>query len=106
MNIFNEDGTIDRDKLNIGARALHKEINDREMEKALELSDAGWTPEIEEQHTPHPFTGNVDVASWYWRRPARRKGQKGRRYLSTNQAWNALKRGRDTKTKQTRTTNE
>ena len=90
--IFNDDGTIDREKLDIAARASHKESNDAEMEKALELSAAGWTPEIEKHHTPHPLTGNVDVMSWYWRRPARRKGQKGRRYLSTNQAWNALNR--------------
>lgn len=90
--IFNADGTIDREMLDIAARAGHKESNDAEMEKALELSAAGWSPEIEKHHTPHPFTGNVDVMSWYWRRPARRKGQNGRRYLSTNQAWNALRR--------------
>lgn len=92
FSIFNDDGTIDREMLDIAARASHKESNEAEMEKALELSAAGWTPEIEKQHTPHPFTGNVDVMSWYWRRPARRKGSKGKKYLSTNQAWNALKK--------------
>lgn len=95
INIFNKDGTIDREMLDIGAQALHKESNDAEMEKALELSAAGWTPEIEKQHTPHPFTGSVDVMSWYWRRPPRRQGAKGRRFLSTNQAWNALQRERE-----------
>ena len=90
--IFAEDGTIDREMLDIAAREGHKQRNDADMEKALELSAAGWTPELEPQHTPHPFTGCVDVMSWYWRRPPRRKGSKGRRYLSTNQAWNALKK--------------
>lgn len=91
MNFFNADGTVDRELLEIGARAEHKKQNDEEMEKALELSAAGWTPEIE-HHTPHPFTGSVDVMSWYWRRPSRKKGQKGRRFFSTNQAWNALQK--------------
>jgi hypothetical protein len=30
---------------------------------------------------------------WYWRAPPKRKGSKGRKYLSTNQAHNALLRG-------------
>jgi hypothetical protein len=101
IQIFNEDGTIDMEKLKISAMALHKEANDAEMEKALELSAAGWTPEIEKHHTPHPYTGSVDVMSWYWRRPARRKGQKGRRYLSTNQAWNAYKKAAHSKPRAT-----
>ena len=92
INIFNEDGSIDREMLEIGARACHKESEDAEMEKALKLSEAGVTPEIEDHHSRHPFTGNVPVMSWYWRRPPRRKGQKGRFFLSTNQAFNALKK--------------
>ncbi|MFK5923259.1 MAG: hypothetical protein QM496_13865 [Verrucomicrobiota bacterium] len=87
--ILNDDGTIDLEMLEIGARNSHKEANEKEMEKALELSSAGWT---QEQHVCHPFTKSVDVMSWYWRRPARRKGMKGRLFLSTNQAYNAMNR--------------
>ncbi len=91
-NLFNPDGTVDREMLEILARKGHKESNDAEMEKALELSAAGWQAELGPGHVPHPFTGSVDVMSWYWRRPPRRKGSKGRLFLSTNQAYMALKR--------------
>ena len=89
---FNEDGTLDREMLEILSRQDHQERNAQDMEKALELSAAGWTAEIEKHHTPHPFTGSVDVMSWYWRAPSKRPGKKGRKYLSTNQAWNAYQR--------------
>ncbi len=92
FRLFNADGSLDREMLEIAARCGHKESNAADMEKALELSAAGWSPEIEKQHTPHPFTGSVDVMSWYWRSPPKRQGWKGRRYLSTNQAWDALKK--------------
>ena len=38
--------------------------------------------------------------SWFWRRPPRKKGSKGRRYLSTNQAWMALRRENNQPTEQ------
>lgn len=94
FNIFNDDGTVDMEMLNIAARAYHKESNDAEMEKALQLSAAGWQAELGPGHSPHPYTGCVDVMSWYWRRPAKTKGRKGRRFLSTGQAWNAFQRER------------
>ncbi len=78
--------------LTIAAMADHAKAERAEMEKALQLSAAGWKAEIQKHHTAHPFTGNTDVMSWYWRRPARRKGSKGRLYLSTNQAWNAMRK--------------
>jgi len=71
--------------LSLAARAGREESNQREMEKAIELWLAGWTSE-----TPH--STQEDVMSWYWRRLPRRKGKPGRRYLSTQQAYNAMKR--------------
>ena len=34
----------------------------------------------------------TELWQWQWRRPPRRKGSKGRLFLSTNQAYNALMR--------------
>jgi hypothetical protein len=92
FNIFNPDGTVDHEMLQIAARHYHKASNDAEMEKALVLSEAGWTPVLDEAHTPHPFTGSVDVMSWYWRRPPLGRKKVGRLFDSTNQAFNALKK--------------
>jgi hypothetical protein len=91
-NLYNPDGTIDREMLDLCARHSHQQSNQAEMEKALALSAAGWTAEITPHHTPHPFTGSVDVMSWYWRSPPKGRSKKGRRYLSTNQAHTALVR--------------
>jgi len=89
FDIFNADGSVDTEMLSLAARHCHKQGNEAEMEKALKLSAAGWKAEIHPQHTRHPFTGCVDVMSWYWRSPPKRKGN-GRLYLSTSQAFNAL----------------
>jgi hypothetical protein len=51
--------------------------------QCYELWMNGWTVEP---------NGRDESWAWYWRRPARRAGQKGRKFLSTNQAFNALKR--------------
>jgi hypothetical protein len=51
------------------------------------LLAAGWKFELPAVHDSEPW-------QWYWRRPARRKGSKGRLFLSTNQAFNALQRER------------
>lgn len=53
--------------------------------QALALMAAGWTID---------FAGNAATEPWqlYWRRPPRRKDSRGRRYLSTQQAYNALMR--------------
>ncbi len=92
LSPFNPDGTLDREMFDLLARASYQESEKKDMEQALELSAAGWQAEIQPHHTPHPFTGNVSVMSWYWRRPSKRKGKPGRLFLSTNQAFNALKR--------------
>lgn len=46
---------------------------------------AGWKFELPAINDPEPF-------QWYWRRPPRRKGVKGRLFRSTNQAYLALMR--------------
>lgn len=35
---------------------------------------------------------DLELWQWQWRRPPRRRGSKGRLFLSTNQAYNALQR--------------
>ena len=58
----------------------------REGEKqANDLLAAGWRFEL-------PDVSDPEVWQWYWRAPPKRAGGKGRKYLSTNQAWNALQR--------------
>lgn len=59
------------------------------------LLQAGWSFELPEvvNHNPpkhdwsHTFS---EPWQWYWRSPPKRKGKKGRKYLSTTQAFNAL----------------
>lgn len=71
--------------LELGARASREQMNERDMEQAIELWLAGWTSE-----TPHG--SQQDIFSWYWRRPSRRPGKPGRKFLSTTQALNTLRR--------------
>lgn len=71
--------------LELGAKALREEMNEKDMDQAIALWLAGWTSE-------QPNARQTDVMSWYWRAPAKRKNSKGRRYYSTNQAFNAMNR--------------
>lgn len=75
-------------------------IGSHDMDQAMELWAAGWTSEVPnpEHHGKHGFWSHTQVMSFYWRRPPRRPGKPGRRYLSTNQAWMALKREQDAST--------
>lgn len=57
-------------------------------QQALELWQAGWTSESERP--------DAQVMSWYWRAPSKRPGKQGRKYLSTNQAFNAMRRNLST----------
>lgn len=65
--------------------AIRENSNTRDFQKATELWMAGWTSES-------PSKTQIDVMSWYWRAPSKRPGKPGRRYLSTNQAFSAMKR--------------
>lgn len=69
--------------------------DDHDMEKALELSDAGWLaidPRNPNLPPPKTIWEKTPVMSWRWRAPAKRDGKLGRLYTSTNQAFNALQR--------------
>lgn len=77
------------------------------VEESLEQADAllfaGWSfelPEIvnriEDRHGSYRPMMGTEVWQWYWRAPPKRQGQKGRRYLSTNQAYRALMREKKT----------
>lgn len=78
-------GTPDgRMLLDLLARASFEESESLDLDQAMELWAAGWKSES--------VTPNSQVMSWYWRSPPKRKGSKGRQYLSTNQAWMAFRR--------------
>ncbi len=89
-----------RSLLDLLAVAGREECDESEMGKAVELWLAGWTselpasyntPEAQERAKTDPWSACA-VMSWYWRAPSKRPGKPGRRYLSTNQAFNAMKR--------------
>lgn len=69
------------------ARAWKDQAEIRDLGQACDLWGVGWKSE-----TPHGERQS-EVMSWYWRSPSKRPGKPGRRFLSTNQAWNALRRG-------------
>lgn len=77
-------------------RADYEEHDAEQMELAIELWTAGWTSEL-----PCPeiqlgddmdFWRKVQTMSLYWRAPSKRPGRPGRRYLSTQQAYNAMQK--------------
>ena len=61
---------------------LH-ESEQKQRRQAWRLLEAGWRFEMPE----HEY---LDIMSWSWRAPPKRKGRAGRKYLSTNQAYNAM----------------
>lgn len=71
--------------IQLAGKALREQMNETDMEQAIVLWMAGWKSET-------PSKTQVDVMSWYWRRPPIGKRTVGRLFLSTNQAFNALKR--------------
>lgn len=84
--IFGADGkTFNREALERYAAQLRAEQEDRDFDLAIELWLAGWTSE--------PIRDGLPIMSWYWRRPPRGKRKRGRLFLSTSQALNALRRG-------------
>ncbi len=100
MAEIEERGT--RTLLDLCGCAMREEADARDMELAIELWLAGWKSEMPLGYTSpealeaakHDPWRRCPVMSWYWRRPSRRAGKPGRRYLSTNQAWRALQRER------------
>lgn len=66
-------------------------VNGESYQQALDLWQAGWTSECEKP-VSLDFWAQKQVMAWYWRRPSKRPGKPGRKYLSTNQAWQAMKK--------------
>lgn len=77
------------------SKAGREHADEKDMEQAIELWAAGWTSEIPEcyRHNSKDFWRQCPTMSLFWRRPSRRPGKPGRKYLSTNQAFMAMKRG-------------
>lgn len=73
------------------ARHQERQIKDFENE-ALPLMLAGWTSEDPSPSNSKDPWRQTQVMSLYWRAPSKRPGNPGRRYLSTTQAFNAMKR--------------
>lgn len=59
-------------------------------EQAVPLMMAGWTMETPNPTNSKHFWSQTQIMSLYWRAPSKRPGKPGRRYLSTNQAFNAM----------------
>lgn len=75
----------DRTLLTLAGMAWREEMNENDLDLAMELWAAGWSSET--------LSGTqADIFSWYWRRPPIGKRPKGRLFLSTNQAINALRK--------------
>lgn len=84
--IVNGNAEISRQAMHIGCQCTMLESREAALPQVDALMAAGWTFELPDVSGPEPW-------QWYWRRPARRKGKKGRKFLSTNQAFNAMLRG-------------
>ncbi len=93
--------------LGISVEELHQRVEASNLEsrragakQADALIDAGWKFELPEvvNHDPennHDWSGiESEPWQWYWRSPPKRKGSKGRKYWSTNQAYNAMMKGK------------
>ncbi len=59
-----------------------KEMREGCQHQVDALLEAGWRFE--------PVNADSEPWQWYWRRPPRKRNSKGKLYLSTNQAYNAL----------------
>lgn len=75
---------VDHEALRLLAEEGLRERRDHDFEKAIELWMAGWTS--------HPVRKKSEIMAWYWRRPPIPPRKKGRLYLSTDQALNALRK--------------
>ncbi len=76
-------------------KASFEERNRKDWEEqAVPLMLAGWAIEQPDghKHNSKDFWRQPQAMSLYWRRPSRRPGKPGRRYLSTNQAYMAMQK--------------
>lgn len=73
-----------------GAEEAKLETRRRAVQQCDLLIDANWRFEIPEIVNNAKY--ETEPWQWYWRAPPKRKGKKGRRFLSTQQAYNFLMR--------------
>lgn len=67
-------------------------VGSHDMDQAMALWASGWTSEVPNPNNSKDFWRQPQVMSFYWRAPSKRPGKPGRRYLSTNQAFNAMQK--------------
>lgn len=75
---------VDKEALRQLANDWREEARDKDFGKAIELWMAEWTS--------YPQSPKHEIMSWYWRRPPRPGRKKGRLYLSTDQAYRAMRK--------------
>lgn len=95
MSLFNNRLLPLPDWLVNGAEEVKLEARRNALVECDALLDAGWKFELPEivNHNPPKQDWSKSESEpwqWYWRSPPRRRGSKGRRYLSTSQAYRAL----------------
>lgn len=80
------DDIYDPVRFKVLVRQTIEEARARDMVQVRALLQAGWKLELPE--------GDYDYEpyQWQWRAPAKRANSRGRKYLSTNQAFNAMNR--------------
>lgn len=94
------DNMCTSDFMNAAAQEVMLEIRADCMHEVDALLAAGWKYELPEivnrKEFDQPRMLDTEPWQWYWRRPPRRKNSKGKRFLSTAQAYNALKKEQNT----------
>lgn len=85
--IFGEDGkTFNKPAFDRYVARLKAEHEDEYFGKAIELWLAGWKSE--------PCRPDLQIMSWYWRRPPIGNRKHGRLFYSTDQAYRQMQRER------------
>jgi len=88
IKLFGPDGNqFNKEAFKELVARYREERRDEELGQAIELWLAGWKSE--------PVRQGSEIMSWYWRRPPKGKRKKGKLFLSTQQAINALHKEQD-----------
>lgn len=78
------------EELDEAGKRVWLEIRKASLVEVDALLLAGWKFELPE--IVNGWGGETEPWQWYWRSPPKRRGSKGRKYWSTTQAFNALRR--------------
>jgi len=81
--------------LDLASRAGFEKRNQKDFDdQVVPLMMAGWIYEVPDSYKTNSrdFWRQVQWMSMYWRAPSKRPGKPGRKYLSTQQAFNAMMR--------------